>query len=91
VGRIVKAPLEHLPPGRDKDIKYFAVLWADASGIHQHRCRCAGDTSPHLGGIQPPMPMPTTSTGANALLEGTSDRKWLMWDGFHHAGQGVCP
>jgi hypothetical protein len=50
VSRIVKAPLDHLPPGRDKDIKHFVVLRADTSGIHQHQVPYVlGTHHRHLG------------------------------------------
>src|SRR5947208_16152212 len=36
-GGVVKTAVDDLPPGRDKNVKYVAMLGADASGINEHQ------------------------------------------------------
>ena len=93
MGRIVKTPLDHLPPGRDKNVKDFAVLRADASGINQHQVPyMLGTHHRHLSGN------PAADADADdvhgcerLLLEEPVIEHGLMWNGFHPLRTGRLP
>jgi hypothetical protein len=93
VSRIVKAPLDHLSPGCDKDVKYFAVLWADASGINQRQVPYVlGTHHRHLGGNPAADAEADDVHGCERLLlEEPVIEHGLMWNGFHPCRTGRLP